>query len=266
MSDAGLQLRALRVLQPYKRRLLRTSVGRSVHRTLWGDKPSFVCPLCNYEGPFADIYPDKGMRKHAQCPQCWSGERHRLQYLCFRQLAEARDFSRMTVLHVAPDPFFRAFFSQWFQKQHTADLNMPGVDFKVDLTALPFEDACYDLVYASHVLEHIRDDHKALAEVRRVLRPGGLAILPVPITSAQTVEYPEPNPFDDYHFRAPGPDYFERYRAFFGSLEVRSSSDFDDRHQLHLYEDRTRFPTPELPLRQPMPGDKHVDFVPICRV
>jgi predicted SAM-dependent methyltransferase len=264
MSQADVFVRTMRLLQPFKRRALATSAGRSLFRALSG-KQAFQCPLCGYAGPFADIYPDKGTRRHAQCPQCWSGERHRLHYLCFRELAQQHDFSSMTVLHVAPDPFFRTFFGQWFKAQHTADLNMAGVDFKVDLTALPFADASYDLVYASHVLEHIQDDRKAVREVHRVLRPGGLAILPVPIVSPHTIEYPEPNRFDDFHWRAPGPDYFERYAEHFSSIEIRSSEHFSDQHQLHLYEDRTHFPTQRLNLRKPMPGVRHVDLVPICR-
>jgi predicted SAM-dependent methyltransferase len=266
MSEIDIVVRGMRAIQPVKRMIVQTRVGRAMFHVVRPGKPRFACPLCEYVGPFVDIYPYKGMRRHAQCPKCWSGERHRLHYLCFRQLERELGFAKMTVLHIAPDAFFRAFFGQWFKVQHTADLSMPDVDFNVDLTKLPFDDASYDLVYASHVLEHIKDDRKALSEVRRVLRPGGLAILPVPLVSPQTVEYPEPNCFDDSHWRAPGPDYFDRYSEFFSRIEARTSEDFDQKHQLYLYEDRTQFPTTRLPLRRPMPGTKHVDIVPICYV
>lgn len=43
----------------------------------------------------------------------------------------------------------------------------------MDATALHFGDATFDKVYSCHVLEHIPDLEKALAEVCRVLRPGG---------------------------------------------------------------------------------------------
>ena len=49
-----------------------------------------------------------------------------------------------------------------------------------DLLALPFADASFDRVIASEVLEHIPDDEKAMAELTRVLRPGGLAAVTVP--------------------------------------------------------------------------------------
>lgn len=42
-----------------------------------------------------------------------------------------------------------------------------------DLEALPFADATFDHVFICFVLEHLRRPDRALAEVRRVLRPGG---------------------------------------------------------------------------------------------
>lgn len=38
---------------------------------------------------------------------------------------------------------------------------------------LPFPSACFDLVFSNEVIEHVRDDRKAVAEMVRVLRPGG---------------------------------------------------------------------------------------------
>jgi SAM-dependent methyltransferase len=45
-----------------------------------------------------------------------------------------------------------------------------------DGTALPFPDATFDLIYSRQVLEHVRNVSRHLAEVRRVLRPGGAFI------------------------------------------------------------------------------------------
>jgi len=49
-----------------------------------------------------------------------------------------------------------------------------------DLLHLPFPDASFDRVMASEVLEHIPDDVTAMAEIFRVLRPGGRAVTTVP--------------------------------------------------------------------------------------
>lgn len=45
---------------------------------------------------------------------------------------------------------------------------------------LPFEDAQFDVVYSSHVLEHVNDEQQFLREAKRVLKPDGTLILGVP--------------------------------------------------------------------------------------
>src|SRR5690606_18608306 len=49
-----------------------------------------------------------------------------------------------------------------------------------ELEAIPFEDQRFDLVSLRHVLEHTPRPDRALAELRRVLRPGGFALIAVP--------------------------------------------------------------------------------------
>ena len=64
--------------------------------------------------------------------------------------------------------------------------------------ALPFAAGCFDRVIASEVLEHVSCDLAALAELHRVLRPGGTLAVTVPAWLAETVcwrlssEYPAP--------------------------------------------------------------------------
>jgi SAM-dependent methyltransferase len=48
-----------------------------------------------------------------------------------------------------------------------------------DAEALPFEDSSFDIVYSYGVLHHSPDTRRCLAEVRRVLRPGGQALIMV---------------------------------------------------------------------------------------
>src|SRR5262249_19192968 len=139
-----------------------------------------------------------------------------------------------------------------------------NVHYKVDLLHLPFSDSSYDLVYASHVLECIPDDRKAIQEIRRILKPNGIAILPVPLVAEETIEYGEPNPHQHCHVRAPGFDYFDRYRPHFSRIETHASDALPERHQLFVYEDRSKWPTPESPLRPAMAGERHREIVPVC--
>ena len=99
----------------------------------------------------------------------------------------------------------------------TADLNSPWADVHCDICDLPFEDNSFDIVFCNHVLEHIEDDTKAMQELYRVLKPGGWAMLQVPINYANETTYEDPSITDpkerelhfwqDDHYRLYGRDY-----------------------------------------------------------
>ncbi len=223
---------------------------------------SFSCPICDYEGPFLSI-----RRRQDTCPKCGSVERHRLQFLVFQKLSQNYNVSKMSILHIAPEPFFESFFKKQFLKYIAIDIRRRKIiDCQADLRNLPFKGNAFDFVFASHVLEHIQDDEKAIVETKRVLKQGGIAILAVPIVSKKTIEYPGPNPHESYHVRAPGLDYFEKYEKYFKKLIVFSSKDFSEKYQLHIYENRSNFPNNNAPLRESIEGEKHDDFVPVCVV
>ncbi len=61
---------------------------------------------------------------------------------------------------------------------------------------LPFAEGGFDRVIASEVLEHVRDDVGALAELHRVLRPGGTLAVTVPAWLPETICW---RLDDDYH-------------------------------------------------------------------
>jgi len=88
----------------------------------------------------------------------------------------------------------------------------------MDITNIPYEDNSFGVILCSHVLEHIPDDRKAMRELYRVLKPGGWAILQVPIIRDKTFEdfsitKPEDRErvFGQWdHVRAYGKDYRDR--------------------------------------------------------
>ncbi|WP_276968166.1 class I SAM-dependent methyltransferase, partial [Metallibacterium scheffleri] len=68
---------------------------------------------------------------------------------------------------------------------------------RVDMLAMPFEDASVDLLIANHVLEHVADDLRALDEIRRILKPGGRAILQTPYSTKLSVTWSDVGITDD---------------------------------------------------------------------
>lgn len=99
----------------------------------------------------------------------------------------------------------------------------PGVDYtsfdlarhameQGDITAMRFESDSVDFFVCFHVLEHICDETTALSEIRRVLRPGGTAVVQVPIDwhVAETYEYATPDPREVGHVRRYGRDLQSR--------------------------------------------------------
>jgi SAM-dependent methyltransferase len=93
------------------------------------------------------------------------------------------------MLHVAPDvSLHRRLRALSGVDYLSADLDSTKADVQMDLTAIALPDDSFDLILASHVLEHIPDDVAAMGELRRVLRPGGVAILAVPYWGDTTRE------------------------------------------------------------------------------
>lgn len=162
-------------------------------------------------------------RPNVLSPGTLSLERHRLMWL---YLKEHTDFftSPAKVLHMAPEQCFLERFKKLNNLDYTtADLYSPIVDIKADILDLPFEDNTFDIVFCNHVLEHIEDDSKAMKELYRVMKSGGMGIFQVPQDLSLETTYedasinsPEARKqhFGQYdHVRVYGQDYFDRLEA-----------------------------------------------------
>ncbi len=225
------------------------------------------CPCCENQGAFSPSVAIGGMRRHARCPHCGASERHRLALHAFQELiAPSFEGRNPHILHMAPEATAASWLRSMSTEYETADLFMPDVDHQVDIANMPFATGSFDLVWASHVLAVIEDDMKALAEVRRILRPGGVAVLPIPILGQTTVDYPEAVPGECNNWHGPGWDYELRFRAHFDRFEWFRSEDAPQSSQTFLYEDRTKWPSKTYPYRQASPGNRHSDAIPICWV
>ena len=168
-------------------------------------------------------------RPNALCPNCLSLERHRLIWL---YLNEKTDFfkKKLSVLHIAPEHCFIKSFERLHGDTYiTADIESPLAKVRMDIHEMPFREDQFDVVLCNHVLEHVKDDIKAMREIRRVLRPGGWAILLVPFFNPIGETTFEDNSITDPrererifgqndHVRKYGKDYPERIRQ--AGLEV----------------------------------------------
>jgi Methyltransferase domain len=144
-----------------------------------------ACPLCqNKLRSFVTL----NRPSFHWCPVCRSLPRHRLVWLFFQQRVIARH-TIQRLLHIAPEQALASTFQQLTQQVYvSADLYDPQAHMRTRLEALPYLDQSFDLLFCSHVLEHIPDDQRAMHEIWRVLRPGGIAIVIVPLLGEQTYE------------------------------------------------------------------------------
>ena len=139
------------------------------------------CPACEQlvAKPFR---PGPGRRPEARCPHCRSLERHRFLAILLDCLRPA--FGDVgTLLDIAPTPISTPLL-QGLQPRRLVRLDLGldnrAVDVLGSLTALPLASGSVDLLVCYHVLEHVPDDRRAMEEIRRVLAPGGIALLQVP--------------------------------------------------------------------------------------
>jgi SAM-dependent methyltransferase len=145
------------------------------------------CPMCGWAGyrfePFGSV---ATYRQDAQCALCGSLERHRLAFLLLRD----RISRGQRVLHVAPEQTVTLWLVSLSSEYLSVDLHHHAMR-RMDLTNLELADGSKTLVWCSHVLQYISDDRKALSEIYRVLEPGGLLVLQVPIEGDLTYECPD---------------------------------------------------------------------------
>lgn len=204
---------------------------------LWFKGNKYDCPFCGHSfrkmlagGENHPVIYQKhiigaGIRDNIQCPRCFSKERDRLVYLYLTEKTKLLS-SKVKVLHLAPEGALRAWLKDnksikylmgdKYESGYTDYYYSRDVGY-ADVTNLRYSDNEFDLIICNHVLEHVVDDEKALAELYRVLSPGGTAILQVPISldiakteENKNITSPEDRvrlygQFD--HVRIYGPDY-----------------------------------------------------------
>jgi SAM-dependent methyltransferase len=178
-------------------------------------------------------------RNNVLSPSTLSLERHRLLWLYLKNETDFFNEAKK-VLHFAPE---QAFYKRFRKMTHlyyvTTDLNSPLADVKADISKLPFEDNSFDVILCNHVLEHIPNDTKAMQELFRVMKVGGMGIFQIPQDLSREKTF-EDNSITDKkerakifgqydHVRVYGRDYFDKLRSIgFKVEEVDYTSNFSE--------------------------------------
>jgi SAM-dependent methyltransferase len=253
------------------KRLLRYAhrrAGRAVER-IPADPPPRTCNICGQSFPRFLPYRDGWdsvspfLRKlrtigsdvaNFGCPSCGSNDRERHLFLYFDAMQFWGKLRGAAVLHFAPERQLAPRIAGLGPREYVrADLRPAGPEVRrIDITAIPYSDRHFDFIMANHVLEHVADDARALAELHRVLRPGGFGVLQTPFSPVLQRTFEDPGIDtdelrdwfygEDVHLRVYGRDLFERIRAAGFTVEIREhgslfSDDESARHGVNPRED-----------------------------
>jgi SAM-dependent methyltransferase len=158
------------------------------------------CPICQ-----SDIRSFLKLHRshHLWCPICRSLQRHRLAWIFLNSSDVQLYGTPKSFLHIGPEPALSERLQRIYNLKYvSADLNNSKARVKMDICYIPFPPNSFDIIFCSHVLEHVTNDRQAIQEFFRVLKPQGKAFLMVPIISQST--------FEDLSIHDP----FERLRLF----------------------------------------------------
>jgi len=183
----------LRVLRKIERVIIKSSVEFKYSCSVCGNKIVSFDRLPDYYFEMFDkhqyihslFYSETFNYLNYSCSSCGSSDRNRLYAIYFKKrFAEISESGKKyKFLDIAPDKNL----ADWIKKHsyieyRSVDLFMETADDKADITDLKiYNNNSFDIILCSHVLEHIVEDLKAIKEIYRILRPGGYAIIMVPI-------------------------------------------------------------------------------------
>lgn len=156
--------------------------GRSVGR-LEGSGAA-LCNICGWSGA---AFEGGAHSESAMCPQCGSVARDRFLLWCAAERNALRRRQRLLETSPRMGHEYREMMRRHFEyRASDFDLGAHRADLQIDLQNIALPDASLDLVLTPHVLEHVPETGRALAELYRVLAPGGRVYLQVPLLHGVT--------------------------------------------------------------------------------
>ncbi|MFN4299848.1 MAG: class I SAM-dependent methyltransferase [Thermaurantimonas sp.] len=204
------------------------------------------CPLCGFK---ARAFLPGGLhtkRVNAKCPSCGCVERHRILWRYFINIGCVVNEPHKSVLHFAPEPALRRKLTEMLPLYKCSDLSLEDADYAYNLTRVDCPDAHWDYLICFHVLEHIEDDRQAMLEMHRILKPGGVAFVQVPIWPSELhPTYENPTIIDprdrqitfgqEDHLRIYGLDVVERLQEVGFEVQLVRYTDFFTSDEIHRY-------------------------------
>lgn len=177
------------------------------------DAATHACNICQWSG---DAFIGSFHSESAQCPQCGSISRDR--FLVHSFVSRTPGCAGRRVLETSPrlGQGYRTMMRRDFDYSASDfDLTAHVGDLRIDLQDIALPDESIDIVLTPHVLEHVPDTDRALAEIFRVLSPGGRMYLQVPLLHGVTREplVPEFHADNTKVFFNFGWDLLDRLRA-----------------------------------------------------
>jgi SAM-dependent methyltransferase len=160
-----------------------------------------ICPICGFKAKkfhYGGVAEGKGVGAglcaNSMCPVCRSLERHRLIYFVLKKTIPA-PCEKYSILHFAPEKCLSDMLKEYFPDGGyvTADMSEGRAMVATDIQNIRFEDGRFDLIFCNHVLEHVADDHRAMSELYRVLKPAGHVFLTVPFDPENEKTYENPS-------------------------------------------------------------------------
>src|SRR5690606_22888913 len=149
--------------------------------------------------------------------------------------------SSIKLCHYAPEQAILKRFSKLKNINYAStDIESHLADVKAEIFNLPYKDNEFDVILCNHVLEHVKDDKKAMAELYRVMKPGGWGIFQIPQDLKREVTFEDDSItdpkerariFGQYdHVRIYGRDYFDKLRsAGFKVKEIQYQEQLDEK-------------------------------------
>ena len=161
--------------------------------TLIKREGKYYCNLCNekvplmldfgYESPIFVKHKivGGGKREKCICPICGGIDRERWLQFILSEEVHIYD-KKATVLHFAPERQIEKKLRNCDNLTYiTADIEVGRDDRVEDITNISFSDETFDYIICNHILEHILDERKAFAELKRCIKKNGKIIFSVPI-------------------------------------------------------------------------------------